>query len=66
MIRIAALTLCLVATPLAAKDSLGVYSGWAAFRDAEVPRCYAIASPEPRRNYRANGAYASVGTWPAA
>ncbi|MEM6849851.1 MAG: invasion associated locus B family protein [Pseudomonadota bacterium] len=54
-----------MAAPLAAKDSLGVYWGWAAFRDAGVPRCYAIAAPEPRRNYRANGAYASVGTWPA-
>jgi hypothetical protein len=66
MIRFAALLLALAAAPLAAKDSLGVYSGWAAFSDAEVPRCYAIASPDPRRNYRANGAYASVGTWPAA
>lgn len=60
MTRSLALFLALLAAPLAAKDSLGVYSGWAAFRDAEVPRCYAIA--------QSNGAtkgYASVGTWPS-
>jgi hypothetical protein len=57
-----------LATPLAAKDSLGVFSGWAAFRDAQVPRCYAIAKPEPTgletlraRDYEP---YASVATWP--
>ncbi len=54
---------CLVAAsaPLAAKDSLGVYSNWAAFRDADTPRCYAIAKPRGRN---ANAAFASIGTWP--
>ena len=54
--------------PLAAKESLGVFSGWAAFRDRQVPRCYAIAKPEPvkgvpttARDYQP---YASIGTWP--
>ncbi len=32
--------------PAAAKDSLGVFSDWGAFRDPSVPRCYAIAMPE--------------------
>ena len=58
-----------VATPVGAKDSLGVYEGWAAFRDPSVPRCYAIAKPtEPvrkrdleRRDYQP---YATIGTWP--
>ena len=69
--RPALLLLACVATlaaPLAAKDSLGVFSGWAAFRDAQVPRCYAIAKPEPTgpqamraRDYEP---YASVATWP--
>jgi hypothetical protein len=45
--------------PLWAKESLGVYSGWAAFRDAEVPRCYAIA-----QSFGSQEAYASIGTWP--
>ena len=60
MARPLVLLLALIATPLAARDSLGVYSGWAAFRDAEVPRCYAIA-----QSSGAGAAYASVGTWPA-
>ena len=62
MIRIATFALFgLLAAPLAAKDSLGVYSNWAAFRDAETPRCYAIAKP---RGSNANSAFASVATWP--
>ena len=48
-----------LALPAFAKDSLGVYSSWAAFRDAESPRCYAIAKP------RSGGSsYASIATWP--
>ena len=59
MIRRLALLLALIAAPLAAKDSLGVYSSWAAFRDAEAPRCYAIAE-----STGAIKGYASIGTWP--
>ena len=55
------LLVALATAPLAAKDSLGVYSGWAAFRDAEVPRCYAIAQTSGRGS--AQG-YISVATWP--
>lgn len=54
----------LLAAPLAAKDSLGVFGDWGAFRDASVPRCYAISSPIPDRGATNRGAYASVGTWP--
>ncbi|MEM7689983.1 MAG: invasion associated locus B family protein [Pseudomonadota bacterium] len=57
-----ALGLLIAASPLAAKDSLGVYSEWAAFRDAEVPRCYAIAESGGRSSVKG---YASVGTWPS-
>jgi len=53
-----------VVAPLAAKDSLGVFSGWAAFRDSEVPRCYAIAKPEPSDSENTTSPYASFGTWP--
>jgi len=56
------LLLVIIAAPLAAKDSLGVYSGWAAFRDADVPRCYAIAQSSGRGSAKG---YVSVGTWPA-
>ena len=53
-----------LAAPLAAKDSLGVYGAWGAFRDASVPRCYAIATPIPDRGATNREAYASIGTWP--
>lgn len=54
----------LLAAPLAAKDGLGVFGEWAAFRDAEVPRCYAIAAAEPDRRAGSQAAYADVATWP--
>lgn len=69
--RLALLLALAIALPaqLAAKDSLGVFAGWAAFRDTGAnPRCYAIAKAEPAsaqamraRDYEP---YASVGTWP--
>ncbi len=53
-----------LAAPLAAKDRLGVYQGWAAFRDPETPRCYAIAAPEETVGRETRGAYLSIGFWP--
>lgn len=57
-----------LSAPVAAKDDLGVFSSWAAFRDPQVPRCYAIAKAEPvgqqgmaARDYQP---YASIGIWP--
>lgn len=67
MPRFAALlpvSLLLAAAPAAAKDSLGVYDNWAAFRDPAVPRCYAIAKPRPSTLERDYEPYASIGTWP--
>jgi len=57
-----AIPICLAALtlPVAAKDSLGVYSSWAAFRDTEQPRCYAIARPRGGRS----ATFASIATWP--
>lgn len=54
----------LAASPLAAKDSLGVFDSWGAFRDPSVPRCYAIAEARPSTLRRDYEPYASVGTWP--
>ncbi|WP_305095708.1 invasion associated locus B family protein [Croceibacterium aestuarii] len=51
-----------MAAPLAAKDDLGVFEQWAAFRDAEVPRCYAISAAA--KNGSAFPAYVDVATWP--
>ena len=60
--RAALLLLALIASPLAAKDSLGVFGQWGAFRDPQVPRCYAIAAAENAA--RDHAPFASVGTWP--
>jgi hypothetical protein len=65
MIRMLAfLLLGAVAVPAMAKDRLGVYQGWAAFKDAGTPRCYAIAAPEETFGPRQNKPYLSVGFWP--
>ena len=54
----------LLAAPVFAKDRLGVYHSWAAFRDADIPRCYAIAAPEETVGTATRKAYLSVGFWP--
>lgn len=61
---LAAALLATLPEPLAAKDSLGVFSDWGAFRDPSVPRCYAIAMPQPSSRPRDYRPYAAVGTWP--
>lgn len=48
----------------AAPAALGVFDGWAAFRDAAAPRCYAIAAPSATIGTPRVKAFASVGTWP--
>ncbi len=58
------LVFLLIAAPASARDSLGVFGQWGAFRDPEVPRCYAIAAAEQRGPDENAGAFASVGTWP--
>jgi hypothetical protein len=59
---LALLPLLLATAPALAKDDLGVFGQWAAFRDADVPRCYAISAAE--RGASAFPAYADVATWP--
>jgi hypothetical protein len=62
MARLLALALLLLAAgPLAARESLGVYESWAAFRDASPPRCYAIAKAQGKTPAPA---YATVSLWP--
>jgi hypothetical protein len=55
------LILALIAGPAFARETIGIYKGWGAFRDPD--RCYAIAKPV-LANGRTGG-FASVGTWPA-
>lgn len=48
-----------------ARDSLGIFESWGAFRDPVVPRCYAIAQPARRSGGGANWQpFASIATWP--
>jgi len=53
-----------LAAPALARDSLGVFDEWAAFRDPANPRCYAIAAPDQSAGRSRFDAYASVGYWP--
>lgn len=54
----------LAAAPAQARDALGTFGSWGAFRDPAVPRCYAIAIARPSTQQRDFQPYASVGTWP--
>ena len=58
------LGLIMPATAASARDSLGVFGEWGAFRDPETPRCYAIAKAAPSRLQRDHDPFASIGTWP--
>lgn len=51
-----------------ARESLGVFEGWAVFRDGAAGRCYAIAEParRPRGASPSARPFAAVGTWPGA
>lgn len=51
-------------TPLQARESLGVFGSWGAFRDSALPRCYAIAEPHARPSNRRWRGFAAVGYWP--
>lgn len=61
MLRLLALIALLFAAPLAARESLGVFDGWAAFKDAKPLRCYAIAKPQGKPPAPA---YVTVSNWP--
>jgi hypothetical protein len=47
-----------------ARESLGLYAAWGAFRDPITPRCYAIAMAEPSAQRREYQPYSAIGTWP--
>lgn len=47
-----------------ARDTLGQYEGWGAFRDARPPRCFAIAAPA-RSGRGTWKPFAAIATWPA-
>lgn len=62
--RRALLVAVVAATPLSAKESLGVFDRWGAFSDPSPRRCYAIAQPVQAGGASRWRAFASVATWP--
>lgn len=63
--KLLALGALLLAGTASARDSLGVFENWGAFRDAAVPRCYAIAMAEKVRGREQTfQPYFTVGYWP--
>ena len=58
------LALAAIAVPAIAKDRLGIYQSWVAFRDPETARCYAISSPEEVVGTATLKPYLSIGFWP--
>ncbi|MFO1256779.1 MAG: hypothetical protein U1E37_14105 [Sphingomonadaceae bacterium] len=64
--RPALLLLVLLAAPALARDGLGMFGSWAAFRDPATPRCYAIAMAAPSTQQREFQPYADVAWWPRA
>ena len=60
----AAAALSSLATPAMARENIGIYGSWGAFRDPSVPRCYAISKALPSKLRREYQPYATVGTWP--
>ncbi len=53
--------------PAAARDVLGVYGAWGAFRDAKPLRCFAISEPDRSITpvYRQWRPFFAIGDWPA-
>jgi hypothetical protein len=51
-------------TPASARDALGIFEGWGAFRDAQPQRCFAVAEPARPAGGKWRP-FASVAHWPA-
>lgn len=66
MRRVAAvLAIALAATPaMAAREPLGLFTGWGAFRDTKPLRCYAIAEPIDGPAGARWRPFATIGHWP--
>lgn len=64
-VKSAALLLLVFAGPAEARQTIGVYKLWAAFRDDAPARCYAITGPAGLPPRASSPAFASVATWPA-
>lgn len=63
---VAAMVVAGLTTGAQARDSLGTFESWAAFRDPETPRCYAIAAPARTGAPGRWRPFATIGYWPRA
>ncbi len=61
---LAVLLVALNPVPAGAKDALGIFDSWGAFRDPEIPRCYAIAESEEITGKAERKSFATIGFWP--
>lgn len=56
------------AGPALARDTLGIFGGWGAFRDDGLSgggtRCFAIARPSESNRKAQKPAFAAIGVWP--
>ena len=56
----------MLSTPALARENLGVFENWGAFRDVRPPRCYAIAEPVRATPATAEWRpFASIAVWPS-
>lgn len=60
-----AIALSLLAAPASAREAIGVYAGWGAFRDDAPRRCFAIAQPVETVRGASWRPFATVTRWPA-
>lgn len=58
------LAVSMISIPAIAKDSLGIFNSWGAFRDPEIPRCYAIAESEEITGKAERKSFVTIGFWP--
>lgn len=58
------LAVSMISIPAIAKDSLSIFNSWGAFRDPEIPRCYAIAESEEITGKAERKSFATIGFWP--
>jgi len=50
---------------VSARDALGVFGRWGAFRDSQTARCFSIAEPtDPPKQDRQWRPFAAIGFWP--
>lgn len=64
--RRALLLLALAAAPAQAREPLGTFGRWGAFRDTGPRHCFAIAEPVETVRGARTRAFASIATWPGA